>query len=64
MQSNVENLGALERRIEISIPQDEIQDEVNKRLKELAKKTKMHGFRPGKVPFKLVSQRYGAQVQQ
>jgi trigger factor len=64
MQSNVENLGALERRIEISIPQDQIQDEVNKRLKELAKKTKMHGFRPGKVPFKLISQRYGAQVQQ
>lgn len=64
MQSNVENLGALERRIEISIPQDQIQDEVNKRLKELAKKTKMHGFRPGKVPFKLVSQRYGVQVQQ
>lgn len=64
MQSNVENLGALERRIEISIPQEQIQDEVNKRLKELAKKTKMHGFRPGKVPLKLVSQRYGAQVQQ
>ncbi len=64
MQSNVENLGALERRIEISISQDQIQGEIDKRLKELAKKTKMHGFRPGKVPFKLVSQRYGAQVQQ
>lgn len=64
MQSNVENLGALERRIEISISQDQIQGEVDKRLKELAKKTKMHGFRPGKVPFKLVSQKYGVQVQQ
>ncbi|SEN61110.1 trigger factor [Nitrosomonas marina] len=64
MQSNVENLGALERRIDISIPQDQIQEEVNKRLKQLAKKVKMHGFRPGKVPLKLVSQRYGAEVQQ
>lgn len=64
MRSNVENLGALERRIDISISQDQIQDEVNKRLKQLAKKTKMHGFRPGKVPLKLVSQRYGAEVQQ
>ncbi len=64
MQSNVENLGALVRRIEISISQGRIQSEVDKRLKELAKKTKMHGFRPGKVPFKLVTQRYGAQVQQ
>ncbi|MDR4517655.1 MAG: trigger factor [Nitrosomonas sp.] len=64
MRSNVENLGALERRIDISISQDQIQDEVNKRLKQLAKKTKMHGFRPGKVPLKLVSERYGAEVQQ
>ncbi|SER53833.1 trigger factor [Nitrosomonas sp. Nm51] len=64
MQSNVENLGALERRIDISIPQDQIQEEVDKRLKQLAKKVKMHGFRPGKVPLKLVSQRYGAEVQQ
>ncbi|MCB1984987.1 MAG: trigger factor [Burkholderiales bacterium] len=64
MRSNVENIGALERRIDISISQDQIQDEVNKRLKQLAKKTKMHGFRPGKVPLQLVSQRYGAEVQQ
>ncbi|SFK78826.1 trigger factor [Nitrosomonas aestuarii] len=64
MRSNVESLGALERRIDISISQDQIQDEVNKRLKQLAKKTKMHGFRPGKVPLKLVSQRYGAEIEQ
>ncbi len=64
MQSNVENLGALDRRIDISISQDQIQKEVDRRLRQLAKKTKMHGFRPGKVPLKLVSQRYGAEVQQ
>ena len=64
MQSNVENLGALERRIDISIPQDQVQEEIDKRLKQLAKKVKMHGFRPGKVPLKLVAQRYGAEVHQ
>jgi len=64
MQSNVENLEALERSIDISLSQEQIQDEVDKRLKSLAKKTKMHGFRPGKVPMKLVIQRYGAEVQQ
>lgn len=64
MRSNVENLGALERRIDISISQNEIQEEVDKRLKQLAKTTKMHGFRPGKVPLKLVSQRYGAEVRE
>ena len=64
MQSNVESIEALERKIDISISQDAIQDEVNEMLKTIAKKTKMDGFRPGKVPFKLVSQRYGSQVQQ
>lgn len=64
MQSNVENLGALERRIDISIPQDQVQEEIDKRLKQLAKKVKIHGFRPGKVPLKLVAQRYGAEVHQ
>jgi len=64
MRSNVENIGALERRIDISISQNQIQEEVNKRLKKLAKTVKLHGFRPGKVPLKLVSQRYGVGVEQ
>jgi len=64
MQSNVENLEALERKIDITISQDAIQAEISKRLKAIARKAKMDGFRPGKVPFKLVSQRYESQVQQ
>lgn len=64
MRSNVENIGTLERRIDITISQSQIQDEINKRLKQLTKKVKLDGFRPGKVPLKLVTQRYGAQVQQ
>jgi trigger factor len=62
MQTNVEQLGALERRINVSIPQEKIQSEVENRLKRLARTVKLHGFRPGKVPFKIVMQQYGPQV--
>lgn len=64
MGSNVENLGALERRFDITISLEKLQSEIENRLKRLAKTTKLHGFRPGKVPFKMVIQMYGAQVQQ
>ncbi len=64
MQANVENLGALERRLDITVSQDKVKGEVASRLKQLAKTTKLHGFRPGKVPFKIVEQKYGSQIQQ
>ncbi len=64
MGSNVENLGALERRFDITISLEKLQGEIDKRLNRLAKTVKLHGFRPGKVPLKIVTQMYGAQVQQ
>lgn len=64
MGSNVENLSALERRFDISISLEKLQGEIDTRLKKLAKTTKIHGFRPGKVPLKIVKQMYGAQIQQ
>lgn len=64
MGSNVENLGALERRFDITISREDLQNEIDDRLKRIAKTTKLHGFRPGKVPLKIVMQMYGAQVQQ
>lgn len=64
MGSNVENLGALERRFDITISREDLQNEIDDRLKQIAKTTKLHGFRPGKVPLKIVMQMYGAQVQQ
>ena len=48
MQSNVEDLGALERRLNFSIPQEKIETEVESRLKRLARTAKIHGFRPVK----------------
>lgn len=62
--SSVENLGALERRLNALIPQQQIRGEIEARLKRLGRTAKIHGFRPGKVPFKILEQQYGAQVHQ
>src|SRR5438045_53618 len=60
--ANVETLGTLERRVSMSLPVNEIDKQVDERLKKLARNVRMPGFRPGKVPMKLVSQTYGPQV--
>ena len=62
MAANVENLGTLERRVSMSVPLQDIEKQVDARLKQLARNVKMPGFRPGKVPMKLVAQTYGPQV--
>lgn len=62
MQTNVENLSQLERRLNLALPAQQIESEVENRLKRLAKTVKMDGFRPGKVPFKVVAQQYGMRV--
>ena len=64
MQSNLETLGPLERRLNVTVPQEKIETEVENRLKRLARTAKIHGFRSGKVPLKIVSQQYGLQVRQ
>jgi trigger factor len=63
MQQEVENLGALQRRLDISVPAEALAKEVKARLARLARSVKMPGFRPGKVPMKMVASSYGAQVQ-
>jgi trigger factor len=63
MQQTVESTGALERRIDLTVPADAVQKEVQSRLAKLARSVKMPGFRPGKVPMKMVAATYGAQVQ-
>ena len=62
MAAQVENLGTLERRISMSVPVAEIERRVDERLKQLARNVKLAGFRPGKVPMKIVIQQYGPQV--
>ncbi len=63
MAVTVETLEKLERKITLSLPLATIQTEVDSRLKRLARTVKMDGFRPGKVPMKVVADRYGYSVQ-
>jgi trigger factor len=64
MQANLETLSSLERRLSVSMPLDKVNTEVETRLKRLARTVKLHGFRPGKVPLKIVEQQFGGQVRQ
>jgi len=64
MQSNLETLSSLERRLSIAVSMQEVNTEVANRLKRLSRTVKIHGFRPGKVPVKIVEQQYGGQVRQ
>lgn len=63
MAVTVETLEKLERKITLSLPLVAIQNEVEARLKKVARTVKMDGFRPGKVPMNVVAQRYGYSVQ-
>ena len=62
--SSVETVSALERRLNASIPQQAIRGEVAARLKKIGRTAKIAGFRPGKVPAKILEQHYGAQAHQ
>jgi len=63
MLQEVENLGALQRRLDISVSAEALAKEVSLRLAKLARSVKMPGFRPGKVPMKMIASSYGPQVQ-
>ena len=62
MQVSVESTGNLERRVILSLPAGDIDDQVGGRLREIARTVRIKGFRPGKVPAKVVEQRFGGQV--
>ena len=63
MAVTVETLDKLERRITLTLSAVELQNEVENRLKRMARTVKIDGFRPGKVPMSVVAQRYGYSVQ-
>ncbi len=62
MQVSVETTGTLERKVRVEVPEERISTEVSNRLQNLTKTTKVQGFRPGKVPLKVIQGRYGVQV--
>lgn len=63
MATAVETLDKLERRLTITFPLSDVRTEVEKRLKKQAKTAKAPGFRPGKVPLKMVAAQYGYQIE-
>ncbi len=62
MQATVESLGDHERRMTFSLPADRLKQQVDQRLGEIARTTRLKGFRPGKVPRSVIEQRFGKQV--
>jgi trigger factor len=63
MTSQLEQIGVLERRLSMAVPLASIETQVRERLRGIARNAKLPGFRPGKVPMKMIEQSYGAQVQ-
>lgn len=62
MQVSVEATKGLERKMTVRVPAERVENEVDSRLRRLGRTAKVKGFRPGKVPFKVVKQQYGPQV--
>src|SRR5687768_18492535 len=59
---SLESVGNLERRMTLRLPAERLESQVGGRLREIARTVRIKGFRPGKVPTKVVEQRYGEQV--
>lgn len=64
MKVFVETTSGLGRRLTIEMPSDKVDEAIKKRIAKMAKTAKIDGFRPGKVPQKVLEQRYGNAVRQ
>ena len=64
MRVSVETTSGLERRLTVGVPADRVESVVNQRLQDAARNARLPGFRPGKVPMKVMKQRFGAGVRQ
>ncbi len=64
MLVTVESTGKLERRMRVELPAERIEKEIESRLRSVGLTAKIKGFRPGKIPEKVVRQRYGGQIRQ
>jgi len=62
MAATVEVISKLERRMTVTVPMKPIEEEIHQRMQQMVRTAKLPGFRPGKVPLKIVEQQYGAQV--
>ncbi|PUA29837.1 MAG: trigger factor [Cellvibrio sp. 79] len=64
MQVSLETTSGLERRLTVGVPAEQVENEVENRLKQAARNVSIKGFRKGKVPLSVVKQRFGAGIRQ
>jgi len=64
MQVSVENISTVETHLKIQVPPEEVKKQIDARLREIGKQVQLKGFRPGRIPFKILNQRYGKQATQ
>jgi len=64
MRVSVETTSGLERKLTVGVPADDVDSAVDKKLADAAKNVRLPGFRPGKVPMRVMKQRFGAGVRQ
>ena len=64
MQVSVENISTVEKHLKIQVPAEEVKKQIDSRLKEIGKQVRLKGFRPGRIPFSVLNQRYGPQAKQ
>lgn len=64
MQVSLETTSGLERRLTVGVPAEQVENEVENRLKQAARNVSLKGFRKGKVPMSVVKQRFGAGIRQ
>ena len=64
MQVSIETTSGLERRLTVGVPAERVDSEVDTRLQKAVQNVRIPGFRPGKVPMKVMRQRFGANVRQ
>ena len=62
MSVSVESTGALERRLEVSVPAQDVEQAVHARLKTFSRTARLKGFRPGKAPLAIVARQFGPQI--
>ena len=64
MQVSVENISTVETHLKIQVPAEEVKKQIDARLREIGKQVRLKGFRPGRIPFSVLTQRYGPQATQ
>ena len=62
MQVSVENIGKLERRMQVQVPAEQVTKEIAARLKNISRTARLNGFRPGKAPLNVIRRQFGPQV--